>query len=472
MILLEMNLFDKLKSNFFNPLSSNSNNRIHSECLIRIYKLFEHEVSFKISRETVRDTIASFIMSEVDEASWKNDNFSNVNDYAGAIIRRFYDCEWLIEDLDDVTYEKQVVMSENGITLAEYIINLIKPPKTEYSSYIFNIYNLLNNRSQWESNPYTLALKPIYSDAKQLANSLKKLSTSIKKIIEQIVEEQTLDELTKNLLSYFDGAFIKEYSRLVKEQNIHFYRSTIINKLNDLQKNHDDYDLMIIDCYDNENYTEESEAEQQVYHMLTCTVRFITEDYDRLMNDIQKKINIYLNLAVGRARFILNHDSNSRGYVQQVLKQLIDNINQDSCNDISTVNTEELFNIYTQEFLDTASLSYPKKQRSIKTATKSEIPEMSQDDIERTKEKLRKEAYNPFSKEIVKEYALSILGEKQTVSVANFPIDSKNDILTIMSLAAYSDENGFEITPNESFVETKGFCIRDFTLKSKSEDNI
>jgi len=463
---MQVNLFDIIQNNFFNPLSSNSNNRVNSECLIRIYKLFDNEVSYRINRDIVRDTISAYIMSELDENLWKNDDCSSANDYAGAIIRRFYDCGWLIEEIDDVTYEKQVVMSEPGIALAELMMHLIKPSKTEYSSYVFNIYNRLQNKTQWESNPYAYALKPTYNDAKKLANSLKSLSTSIKEIIEKIVEEKTLEELTANLISYFEGSFIKEYSRLVKEQNIHFYRSSIISKLNEIQQDRDVYDLMVIDCYVNEDYQNEDEAEYTVDHIFKSTIKFLTNDYDKLMNEIQKKINIYLNLAVGRARFILNHDKNSRGYVQQVLKILIQNIER-----FPEFDTEELFNIYTQEFIDTSSLTYPKKHRTIKQTIETEVTELTQDDVDKAMGTIYKEAFNPYSKELVKEYVLKMMGDKAAITTEKFPMENKEDILSIMASIAYSRENGFFVTANDNYIETNGFIIRDFLISLSEGEN-
>lgn len=463
---MQVNLFDIIQNNFFNPLSSNSNNRVNSECLIRVYKLFDNEVSYRINRDIVRDTISAYIMSELDENLWKNDDCSSANDYAGAIIRRFYDCGWLIEEIDDVTYEKQVVMSEPGIALAELMMHLIKPSKTEYSSYVFNIYNRLQNKTQWESNPYAYALKPTYNDAKKLANSLKSLSTSIKEIIEKIVEEKTLEELTANLISYFEGSFIKEYSRLVKEQNIHFYRSSIISKLNEIQQDRDVYDLMVIDCYVNEDYQNEDEAEYTVDHIFKSTIKFLTNDYDKLMNEIQKKINIYLNLAVGRARFILNHDKNSRGYVQQVLKILIQNIER-----FPEFDTEELFNIYTQEFIDTSSLTYPKKHRTIKQTIETEVTELTQDDVDKAMGTIYKEAFNPYSKELVKEYVLKMMGDKAAITTEKFPMENKEDILSIMASIAYSRENGFFVTANDNYIETNGFIIRDFLISLSEGEN-
>lgn len=459
------NLFDNINENFFNLLSSSSNNRLYSSCLITIYDIFEQEVSFKISRDVVRDTLATFIISE---NYCPDDNFTSVNDYANFIIRKFYDSGWLAEETDDVTYEKQVVMTESGVALSEFLIRLIEPPKTEYSSYVFNIYNLLKNRSQWNKNPYALALKPIYQDAKQLANSLKKLSTFIRNIIRKIVDEETLESLTKNLLSYCEGSFIKEYSRLVNENNIRIFRKFIISELLNLNDNADDYDLLVIGCYDNENFDNEEEAELYVSDMMKKTVDFLTDDYDRLMNDIQKKINIYLNLAVGRARFLLNHDDNLRGNVNQVIKHLVENADNNS-----EVDTEALFNIYTQEFIDMASLRFPYKQKVITTPTITEIPSVTDEDIEKARAVQYKEAYNPYSKKAMKRFVLDIMRNKNEISAEDFPINTKDDLLAVISLAAYCDENGFVLTPENNFIVRNGFIIKNFTISRRKEsDNV
>ena len=53
----------------------------------------------------------------------------------------------------------------------------------------------------------------------QDAVSCKRLSTFIKKIIERMVQEETLESLTENILEYCEGSFIR--TRLTKQQNIH-----------------------------------------------------------------------------------------------------------------------------------------------------------------------------------------------------------------------------------------------------------
>lgn len=100
---------------------------------------------------------------------------------------------------------------------------------------MYNIYNTLLNTEQWNGDPYVGALKNVYKNAKSLSESLKKMSTYIRKIIEKIMQEISYESLTENIIAYCDGDFIKEYARLTKPQNnIHIYRSKIIAILEQL----------------------------------------------------------------------------------------------------------------------------------------------------------------------------------------------------------------------------------------------
>lgn len=126
---MKINPFDHIPDKFFNLLAGGSNYKLNAGCLLEVYKLFDDEISYRMSRDTVRDVIASYLMTQNNE---ENDDFSP-NDRAGAVIRSFYEVGWLAEETDDVTYEKQVVMTEAGIALAEFLVRLMMPEKEEYS---------------------------------------------------------------------------------------------------------------------------------------------------------------------------------------------------------------------------------------------------------------------------------------------------------------------------------------------------
>ena len=469
-----MNIFNRIPAGFFNLLASNSNAKQNSECFLLIYARFDEEISYKLPRVTIRDVISNYLCDEYPEEFLDGETLLTPEDHANAMLRKFLEAGWLHEESDDVTYEKQLVITDNGLLLAEFLLKLKNPEKTEYSSYILSIHNDLTNKDKWTDNYYVYPLKNVYNNAKQLANSLKKLSTSIKKIIEDISREETLETLTNNLISYCDGSFIREYSRLTKQQNIHMYRAQIRNELEQMCRDNVTYGLLCAGCYTEEGYDRydgeygEQLAQEHVYDMIHKTLRFLNDDYDKIMADIKKRIIIYFNLAIGRARFLLNHDTDSRGNVEQYLKYLTENFSPDDNDMLLPDDMDELFNISKQQYIDENSLRYPGKQRRVTEDTVCEVPEMTQADIDASMEKQRKAAHNPYSKEHMKKYVKRLMVNGK-VSAADMPVQQKEDILRIVSAAAYSKENGFDLEVKDDYIEVNGFCIHDFTIRNSKE---
>lgn len=454
-----LNLFDILPSGFFNCLASVSNNRIYSDCLKIIYEQYDKEISYRISRDKIKDALANYLLeNNINQIDENTD--VNYSELASAIIRKFCSSEigWLEEDSDNETYEKHIIMSEQGILLAEFLNSLRKPEREEFSSYILNIYNILTNEKQWSDNPYVNGLKNVYRNVKALSKALKRLSTSIKKIIEQMMNETSLESLTNNMISYFEGDFIKEYSRLAKQQNIHLYRSHIKNKLDMMENNTDLFDLIIEKCMEEEKISKNS-ANELVLDMLYSTRAFISNDYDRIMKDIKQKINLYINIAIGRARFLRNRDADDRGTIETVIRYLINNIAD------LKADAPNLFLLEQNQFIDTNSLRFPHKQKAIKTETYAELEEITEEDIKNAQFAYKKEAYNPYSKDKMKLYLENIMGNNKIIDSDDLPLASKEDMLCALSVAAYGGENGYEITLLDDYTSNDDLKLHKFQIK-------
>lgn len=454
-----LNLFDILPSGFFNCLASVSNNRIYSDCLKVIYEQYDKEISYRISRDKIKDALANYLLeNNINQIDENTD--VNYSELASAIIRKFCSSEigWLEEDSDNETYEKHIIMSEQGILLAEFLNALRKPEREEFSSYILNIYNILTNEKQWSDNPYVNGLKNVYRNVKALSKALKRLSTSIKKIIEQMMNETSLESLTDNMISYFEGDFIKEYSRLAKQQNIHLYRSHIKNKLDMMENNTDLFDLIIEKCMEEEKISKNS-ANELVLDMLYSTRAFISNDYDRIMKDIKQKINLYINIAIGRARFLRNRDADDRGIIETVIKYLTDGITD------LKADAPNLFLLEQNQFIDTNSLRFPHKQKAIKTETYAELEEITEEDIKNAQFAYKKEAYNPYSKDKMKLYLENIMGNNKIIDSDDLPLASKENMLCALSVAAYGGENGYEITLLDDYTSNDDLKLHKFQIK-------
>ncbi|MCD8363159.1 MAG: DUF5716 family protein [Lachnospiraceae bacterium] len=461
------NLFDVIPAGFFNYLASNSNHRIYADCLQIIYHEYDREISYRIPRSRVRDTLAIYLME--NHVRMEDENFpesKNYNDMAGAVIRRLSDPNvgWLEEEADDVTYEKHIVMTEAGIRLAEFLTELIKPEKEEFSGYIYSIYNTLQNEEMWKQDPYIDVLLPVNRNARMLSKALKRLSTFIRKIIERMVNEGTFESLTENIIEYCEGSFIKEYTRLTKQQNIHVYRGIIRKQLDRLQEDEDIMERLVTGCMAEEEIPRR-EAEEQVLILIQSARRFLTDDYDRIMKDIKHKINIYLHVAVGRMRFIYNRGTDIRGSVEHTIKYMIEEMRDIGMKDEMPQDMNGLFLLDRNEFIDMASLRYPRKQRQIAKVTAAEIEEMTQEQIDEARRAQKKEAYNPYSREKMKRYVEQLMGERETLDSEEIPLRSKNDILASLSAVAYSGENGYVVEPGEGYTQTDQMILRNFTIR-------
>lgn len=466
-------LFDVIPSGFFNCLSSGSNNGIYSDCLQIIYEQYDREISYRIARSNIRDALASYLLeNHVEFLDGEEDSGSrkNYNDLANGIIRKFSSKEigWLEEENDDATYEKHIIMTEQGILLAEFLQQLRRPEREEYSSYIYNIYNVLHNEEQWSQDPYVEGLKNIYGNAKLLSKALKRLSTFIKKIIERMVREESLESLTENIIEYCEGNFIREYARLTKQQNIHMYRSFIRSKLESMQSDRVLFELLVIGCAVEEDLEEEA-AKEQVLDMIQRTRGFLSEDYDHIMKEIKHKINVYLQIAVGRARFLRNRESDVRGNVEQTIKYIAEEMQELEWKVELPDEMEALFLLDRNEFIDRGSIRFPRKAQTIRKQTFADLEEMTEEELEKARRAHEKEAYNPYSKEKMKAYLELVMRDEKSVSSDKLPMESKRDLLCTMSAVAYGEENGLSIQLKDGYVETNGMILRRFEI-IKGED--
>lgn len=463
------NVFDMVPGGFFNPLSSGSNNVANAACLIEIYDQYDKEVSYRISRKVLRDNLAIYILENhlKSDDETENDDSKPI-DIANNFIRKFIspDVGWLIEETDDSTYEKYIVMTEAGIALAEFLKNIEKPEKVEYSTYIYSIFNTLQRKEQWIDDPYVNAIKPVFQNAKALSKSLKRLSTFIRKKIEEMLKEVSLETLTENLLAYCNGDFIKEYARLTKQQNIHIYRNQIKHMLDQMTSNQEEFETIVLGCAIEESL-EESEAENYVYEMLDATRRFLSEDYDRIMSDIKHKINMHMHIAVGRIRFIRNNGKDSRGSVEQFIKILRDAMSEIEMKDELPEEMRNLFRLDRNEYIDLASVRYPRKNKSIRKVTTSEVEILSEEDILAAKMQQKQEAYNPYSKDKMKQYMQELIAHKQELHADEIPMGNKDELLAAISAVTYGEENGYDISVEDGYIESNGLLIRRFNVKKK-----
>ena len=467
-----INIFDIVPNSFFNCLASGSNNRIYADCLLIIYNEYENEISYRLPREQIRDVLA-YYLNEINASSLIIDEEiigKSDNDMAANIIRKFMQVGWLEEEVDDATYQRQIIISEYGILLAEFMEKLQNPKEnSEFVNYIFNIYNLLNNEDQWKDNPYTLCLVPIYDESRNLSKALKKLSTFIRKTIEELTHETSFKSLTENIIEYCDGSFIKEFSRLLKTRSIHAYRPDIISHLDEFKNESYLFDALVREYLAENKNAEYDDAEVTIIDMIDKTEKFIGYEYDAIINDIKVKINIYLQIAIARGRFLRNQDTDIRGNVEQTLRYVINEMEELDMKDDIPDEMMDLFTLESNDFIDLNSLWYKGKERAIKAPVRQAIEQMSEEDILLAKKNHKLNTYDPFSKDKAKKYLDMQMEGKIKIESNDLPINTKDELLLGLSAVAYSRENGYKVTPIEGYNTVNNMMLKAFEIRRIDE---
>lgn len=463
-------IFRILPSGFFNLLAGGSNQEIYSECLLLIYEQFEREISYRVDRKHIRDVLASYLYDHNISLDLEDEVQKNYSDLANAIIRKMAskNIGWLEEETDDSTLEKAVYMTENGLALAEFLLSVQMPEKEEYSAYIIQIYNTLMNSDQWKEHPYINGLKSISTQAKALSKSLKKLSTYIRKIIERMIVEETFETLTDNLIEYFDGNFVKEYARLTKQQNVYRYRGIIHSKLDQIKENAVLMESMIEECSKEEEISLD-EAREQMDELFASTNRFLFDDYEKIMKDIKHKINVYLQVGIGRARFLRNREIDEKNYVERTIKIIAQELSDLSNRDLLPPELMPLFAFDRNEFIDLASIRYPGKEKAITKVTTQDVEELTAEALEMARRHQEKEAFNPYSKELMKQFIEKCMNGKKKISAEELPIRRKEDLMAVLSAVAYAKDNGYSIEVQDGYLEVNGLLLHKFLVENEGE---
>ncbi len=105
------------------------------------------------------------------------------------------------------------------------------------------------------------------------------------------------------------------------------YRSFIRSKLEVMQNRQELFEGPVVAGCAKEEELEHIEAENKVLDMIQTILQFFSVDYDQIMRDIKHKINIYLQIAIGRARFLQNRDRDVSGHVEQTIRVIAAEMN-------------------------------------------------------------------------------------------------------------------------------------------------
>lgn len=431
------NLFEILPADFYKPLTSKYR-RMYADAILLIFNTFKSEISYGVNRDIIVRTLMDYFELDDDEISFDDENYvSDARDKANGVIAQLKAAGWLeYEQTDD--HQLNVVMFEYAIPIIESMNRVIKEEETEYQGLISQIHSTLQN-DELLSKPYELIIVGVEESTERLVSELKRLSVSIKRYMEKQTNEMDANEVLEHFFKYHQDIGSKAYLRMKTAENIAYFRSSIIDRI--------DYILSSSDIMTRavKGYMEVRKVEDAdtAYDMLVSNLIDIKSAFykiDDIIDEIDSKHTKYMKNAVRRAQFLLSTGNNLEGKLSRILNLMAEDINNERSALFEADEKESMkISIYPQRYISPESLkTMPVKKQMTEIGIIDTAPVMTEEERTLYKEALRQKNRRRFTRKNVNAFVEELLKDKEKIPVTEIEINSKRDLIRLIYISIYA----------------------------------
>jgi len=452
------NLFQVLPTDFFKPLTSKYKME-YADCILLIFNSFKSEISYGVSREIVVKVLEGYFEADDNEMTFDEQTFiRDAREKANAIIASLKACGW-IEYEQEKNHQLNVVLYEYTIPIIESMNRILREEEAEYQGIISQIHASLQNKDLY-SKPYELIIKGVKENTERLLSELKKLNVSIKRHMDKQTNEMSASEIIDHFFEYHKNIGSKAYLRMKTSDNISYFRSSIIEKIDEILESAGIMERAVAGYMEVEQEPDPDKAYDTIV-MNLLDVKSMFYRLDEIIEEIDLKHARYMKNAVMRARFKLATGNNMEGKLSRILDLLAEEMNEDSTmNEEASTELTEICGIYFQSYISPESLrTIPVSKKNSLVDDMSGNVAMSKEERLLYKEALRMKNRTRFSRKNINEYVVSLLEGKEKMSVEEIPIETKRDLIRIIYISIYAGNraNNYEIKRTGKRVKRMGY---------------
>nr|WP_312580099.1 Wadjet anti-phage system protein JetA family protein [Sedimentibacter sp.] len=473
-----MILFDNAEyDRFFNPLCC-KNKRIYYEC---ISQLIEKSKAVPLLYETdARDTLILYLRN-CAYAVEEEDNTGNADEIisskksetenASAILRYFRHCGWISE--------REIGRNGDNIaTVMPYCRKMIdsierifnRDNSAALTNHIFSIFDILHSAFIVDHGrthrPYSNILAPVTDSVSDLKNELLVLKDSIRSIMRMIIKMTETYELGQFLIKdEMMESFFNDYFFIKKDGLIPGYISEIEKMIRQIT-NTEVYENIIKE-YHNLNNVDEIVAREIIDSQLSEVQSFISYDYVKEMDYIDKKINNYYSLYSTRILMVLSNNVNMQTYLNDLLMTIKDFDPDDKKVIIDSIS--KCFGLQSYKYVGRKSIERRKKRKPNTKSGAIITSSLSDEDKARLTEELLYEYPDMYGVKQAVGYFDIMLEGKESVIPDETMVKTRDDAMMVAASIIYSGTGDFpyEVEFLEGTIETEVATISNIRIKRK-----
>ncbi|MCR5339186.1 MAG: DUF5716 family protein [Lachnospiraceae bacterium] len=431
------NLFEILPADFFKPLTSKYR-RMYADTILLIFNTFKTEISYGVDRETIVKVLMDYFEADDDEISFDDETFvTDARDKASGVIAQLKAAGWLeYEQAENHTLN--IVMFEYTIPIIESMNRVIREEETEYQGLISQIHATLQNE-ELLSKPYELIIMGVKENTERLVSELKRLNVSIKRHMDKQTSDLDATQVLELFFKYHNDIGSKAYLRMKTAENISYFRSSIIDRIDYILSDRRIMDRAVAGFME----VRAAEDTETAYDSLVSELLDIKSAFYRLddiIETIDQKHARYMKNAVRRAEFLLATGKNLEGKLMRILGIIADGITPEDDRDESAgEGCAPRVSMFPQRYLSGESLRplpVKKKLSEIDRIDTSFV--MTDEERAFYKEALREKNRRRFTRRHIDAYVADLLKDREKVPVTEIKIDSKRDVIRLMYVSIYA----------------------------------
>ncbi len=460
-------LFDILPTEFFKPLTSKYK-REYADCIMLLLNSFKPEISYGVNREIVVKTLTDYFEADDVEMTFDDENtfVRDAREKANGVIAVLRSYGW-IEYEQEMNHQLNVVLYEYAIPVIESMNRVIREEEAEYQGIISQIHASLQNEGLY-SKPYELIIKGVEENTERLLSELKKLNASIKRHMEKQTNDMDAGEILEHFFAYHHNIGSKAYLRMKTSENISYFRSAIIERLEYMLESPDIMERAVAGYMEVEEVTDADEAYDNLVSLL-LDVKSSFYRLDDIIEEIDKKHARYMRNAVMRAKFLLATGNNLEGKLSKLLNQFVEELNCGREKE-PLQQLQNLYALFPQNYISPESLQTIPVTKKLSVVEKiSGDARMSEEERRLYKEALRMKNRSRFSRKNINEYVTGLLGERRQIPVTEVPVTERRDLIQIIYISIYAGNrsNNYTIERSKERVQIGGFSLPYFDILKK-----
>lgn len=477
--MIEMNLLnDEKLYKFFNPLCC-SNRQIYYEAIL---ELIEKSKTVSVLYENdARDCLILYLRNciyDVKDDTVSEDVHVNISskktetENASAILRYFRECNWI---------EKREIArnGENTASVTLYcskFMNAIEKifhndTEGELTNHIFAIYDILH--SAFDVNharnirPYINILTPLTDHIANLKNEFLSLQNSIHIIMQSVIKLTEISHFGDYLCKDdFVQKFFNDYFFIKKDGLIPGYISEIESMLNRLSNS--EMVLKMSEEYCHLKQTDMNTAVSVVQGQLSEIKTFISYDYNKRMEYIDKKINSYYQLYTTRIILLLNNGTNLKSSINQLLTFIK---NMESSKKVAVLESiSRHFQIESFRYIGKNSIERRKKRNTNTKSSAIVCSSLSDEEKRNLTEESLSVNNDRYQLSRVAAYLNQLLGNDLNLKISQDTVKCKDDAMMLVSSVIYSHTENFpyEVEFTDEKIINSIVSMRQFIIKRRT----